>query len=174
MCTHTHTHIGLASWVCSLGSCTGPHSWKGSVLELILCCYLHESIYKFLTRGHTFLFCTWPHKLCSWSSIHIRIWTILEWSVQFSHSVVSDSLRLHGLQHARLPCPSPTPGVYSNSCPLSQQCHPTISSSVIPFSSWPQSLPASGSFPISQFFASGGQSIGVSALASVLPMNIQD
>ena len=80
----------------------------------------------------------------------------------------------HGLQHARLPCPSPTPGVCSNSCPSSQWCHPTISSSVIPFSSYLQSFPASGSFPLSQFFASGGQSIGVSASASVLPMNIQD
>ena len=80
----------------------------------------------------------------------------------------------HGLQHVRLPCPSPTPGVCSNSCPSSQWCHPTISSSVIPFSSYLQSFPASGSFPLSQFFASGGQSIGVSASASVLPMNIQD
>ena len=97
------------------------------------------------------------------------------WSVtQFSHSVVSDSLRPQGLQHTRPPCPLPTPGVYSNSCPLSRWCHPTISSSVIPFSSWLQSFPASGSFPISQFFASGGQSIGVSASASVLPMTIQD
>ena len=95
-------------------------------------------------------------------------------SVQFSHSVMSDSLWSHGLQHARLPCPSPTPGAYSNSCPSSQWCHPTISCSVIPFSSCPQSLPASGSFPMSQFFASGGQSIGVSASASVLPMNTQD
>jgi len=78
------------------------------------------------------------------------------------------------LQHARLPCPSPTPGVYSNSCPLSRWCHPTISSSVAPFSSHLQSFSASGSFPMSQFFASGGQSIGVSASTSVLPMNIQD
>ena len=95
-------------------------------------------------------------------------------SVQFSHSVVSSSLWLHGLQHARLPCPSPTPGVHSNSCALSRWCHPTISSSVVPFSSNLQSFPASGSFPMSQFFASGGQRIGVSASASVLPMNIQD
>ena len=91
---------------------------------------------------------------------------------QFNHSVVSDSLRPHGLQHARLPCPSPTPGVYSNTCPLSWWCHPTISSSVVPFSFCLQSGPASGSFQMSQFFASRGQSIGVSA--SVLPMNIQD
>ena len=87
---------------------------------------------------------------------------------------MSSSLRLHGLQHARLPCPSPAPGVYLNSCPLSQWCHPTISSSVIPFSLCLQSFSASGSFPMSQFFTSSGQSIGVSALASVLPMNIQD
>ena len=93
--------------------------------------------------------------------------------VQFSCSVVSDSLQPHGLQHARLPYPSPTPRVYSNSCPLSQWCHPTISSSVIPFSSFLQSFPASGSFPVSQF-ASGSRSIGVSASASVLPMSIQD
>ena len=95
-------------------------------------------------------------------------------SVQFSHSVVSNSLRPHEPQHARPPCLSPTSGVYSNTCPLSQSCHPTISSSVIPFSSCLQSFPASGSFQMSQFFASGGQSIGVSASASVLPMNIQN
>ena len=95
-------------------------------------------------------------------------------SVQFSHSVVSNSLWPHGQQHTKSPCPSPTPGVYSNSCPSSRWCHPTISSSVIPFSSHLQSFPASESFPMSQFFPSGGQSIGVSASASVLPMNIQD
>ena len=87
---------------------------------------------------------------------------------------MSNSLRPHGLQHARSPCPSPTPRVYPNSCPLSRWYHPTISSSVIPFSSSLQSFPASGSFPMGQFFASGGQSIGVSASASVLPVNIQD
>ena len=95
-------------------------------------------------------------------------------SVQSSHSVMSDSLWPHRLQHARLPCPSPAPRAYSNSCPLSRWCYPTISSSVIPFSSCLQSFPASGSFPMTQFFTSGGQSIGVSASASVLPMNIQD
>ena len=95
-------------------------------------------------------------------------------SVQFSRSVVSDSLRPHGLQHARLPCLSPTPGACSNSCPSSQCCHPTISSSVVRFSSCLPSFPASGSFSMSQLFASGGQRIGVSASASVLPMNIQD
>ena len=92
----------------------------------------------------------------------------------FTHSVVSDSLRLHGLQHARLPCPSLSPGVCSNSCPLSLWCQPTISSSVSPFSFCPQSFPALGSFLVSWLFASGGQSIGASASASVLPMNIQD
>ena len=95
-------------------------------------------------------------------------------SVQFSHSVVSDSLRLHGPQHARSPCPSPTPRVCSDSCPLNQWCHPTISSSVAPFSSCLQSFPASGSFQMSQLFTSDGQSIGVSASTSVLPMNTQD
>ena len=95
-------------------------------------------------------------------------------SVQFSHSVMSDALQPHEPQHARPPCPSPTPRVYPNSCPLSPWCHPTISSSVVPFSSCPQSFPASGSFPMSQLFASSGQSIGVSASTSVLPMNTQD
>ena len=95
-------------------------------------------------------------------------------SVQFSLSVVSDYLGPHGLQHARLPCPSSTPRVYPNSCPLSQWCHQTISSSVIPFSSCLQSFPASGSFQISQLFIPGDQSIGVSASTSVLPMNIQN
>ena len=95
-------------------------------------------------------------------------------SVHFSRSVVSDSLRPHESQHARLPCPSPTPRVYSNSCPSSHWCHPAISSSVVPFSSCPQSLPALGYFPMSQLFSWGSQSIGVSALASVLPMNTQD
>ena len=95
-------------------------------------------------------------------------------SVEFSCSPVSDSLWLHGLQHTRLPCPSPTPGVYSNSCPLSRWCHPTISSSVVPFSLCLQSFPGSGSFQMSQFFATGGQNIRVSPSASVLPMNIQD
>ena len=95
-------------------------------------------------------------------------------SVPFSHSGGSDSLWPHGLLHARLPCPSPTARVYPNPCPLSWWCHPTISSSVIPFSSCPQFFPASGSFQMTQLFASGGQSIRVSASASVLPMNTQD
>ena len=95
-------------------------------------------------------------------------------SVQFSHSVMSDSLWPHESHHARPPCPSPTPRVHSNPCPLSSWCHPTISSSVVPFSSCPQSFPASGPFQMSQLFTSGGQSIGVSASKSVLPMNTQD
>ena len=95
-------------------------------------------------------------------------------SVQFSRSVLSDSLWPHELQHARPPSSSPTPGVHSNSHPLSQWCHPTISSSIISFSSYPQSLPAWGSFPMSQLFSRGGQSFGVSASAWVLPMNTQD
>ena len=100
-------------------------------------------------------------------NIRASIWFL------FSRSVVSDSLQPHGLQHARPPYPSATPGVYSDSCPLSQWCHPAISSSVILFSSHLQSFPASGSFPVSQFFASGGQSIGTSASAPVLPVNTQ-
>ena len=95
-------------------------------------------------------------------------------SVHFSHIVMSNSLWPHGPQHTRSPCPSPTRRVYPNLCPLSQWCHPTISSSVVPFFSCLQSFPASGSFQMSQFFTSGGQSIGVSASTSVLPMNTQD
>ena len=100
--------------------------------------------------------------------------SLIHSSVQFSCSVMSDSLWSHELQHTRLPCPSSTPGVHPNSCPLSWWCHPAISSSVILFSSCPQSLPASESFPMSQLFTSSCQSIGVSASASVLPMNTQD
>ena len=105
---------------------------------------------------------------------HPAYLTYMQSSVQFCYSVLSDSLQPHGLRHTRPPCPSPTPGVYLNSCPLSQRCHPTISSSAVPFSSHLQSSPASESFPMSQFFTSSGQSIGVSASTSVLPMNTQD
>ena len=111
---------------------------------------------------------TWPLKLTEAMPSYIYS------SVQFSRSVVSDSLRPHEPQHARPPCLSLTPGIHPNPCPLSQWCHSTISSSVIPFSYCPKSFPASGSFQMSQFFASGGQSIGVSASTSVLSMNTQD
>jgi len=108
--------------------------------------------------------------------LHCR-WILYQLShkfIQFSCSFVFDSLWPRGLQHTRPPCPSPTPGVYPNPCPSSLWCHPAISSSVVPFSSCPQSFPASGSFQMGQLFASGGQSIGVSALASVLPVNTQN
>ena len=104
------------------------------------------------------------------SQTRLRDWTEL---LLFNHSIISNSLWSHGLQHTRLPCPSPSPRACSDSCPLSQWCHPTISSSIICFSSCPQSFPASGSFPVSWLFASGGQSIEASASVSVLPMNIQ-
>ena len=112
----------------------------------------------------------WP-----WVTIYLIHKSIIQFSsVQLSHSVVSDSLRPHEPQHARPHCPSPTPGACSNSCPSSWWCHPTISSSIILSSSCLQSFPASGTFPMSQFFAWGGPSIGVSASASVLPVKIQD
>ena len=125
--------------------------------------------YRLLYRIYKSTVCCF---LLSWFLITTRLqgriynrYTIYMWvdAVQFSHSVMPDSLGPHGLQHTKPPCPSPTPGVYSKSCPLSQWCHPTISSSVIPFFSHLQSFPASGSFQMSKFFASGGQSIGVSA-----------
>ena len=119
------------------------------------------------------MFVEWTFKLCFVIYSNSPSVYSLATSVQFSRSVVSDSLRPHESQHARPPCPSQTPGVHSNPCPLSQWCHPAISFSVIPFSC-PQSLPASGSFPMSQLFTSGGQGIGVSASTSVFPMNTQD
>ena len=114
------------------------------------------------------ILCKWNHTTCG------TLWLASLSSVQFSRLVVSDSLWPSRLQHASLACSSPTPGAYSNSCPMSQWCHPTISSRIIPFSSCLQSFLPSGSFLMSQFFASGGQIIVVSASASVLPMNIQD
>ena len=104
----------------------------------------------------------------------VKVPSLNHWWLLFNCSVMSDSLQPHGLQHSSLPCPSLFPRVYLSSCPLSWWCHPTISFSVIPFSSCLQSFPPSGSFPMSLLFASGGQSIGASASASVLPMNIQD
>ena len=106
------------------------------------------------------------------SIITLNVNGLKKW--KWSHSVVSDSLQPHEPQHARPAYPSPTPGIHPNPCPLSQWCHPTISSAVVPFPSCPKSFPASGSLPTSQLFASGGQSVGVSASASVLPMNTQD
>ena len=113
----------------------------------------------------------WNINVCC---LHSSIVPMLNSSVQFSPSVISNSLRPHGLQHARPPCPSPTPEAYSNSSPLSWWCHLTISSCVVPFSYCLQSFPASGSFPVTQFFESGGHSIGISVSTSVLPINIQD
>ena len=141
--------------------------------SLTLICQLNGKTLReriFITRVITPLF-----TIVSWRDVHRAIFIfICISSVQISCSVVSDSLQPHVLQHTRLPCPSPTPKIYSNSCSLSQWCHPTISSSVVPFSSCLQSFPASGSFQMSQLFASGGQSIGVSASTSVLSMNIPD
>ena len=133
------------------------HMFKKYMLKTYIHMYAH--VFKTITQ----MFVGFPKRM------FIRIC-----SVQFSHSVMSDSLRPHELQHARPPCPSPTPRVHPNSCPLSQWCHPAISSSVVPFSSCPQSLLASESFPMSQLFAWGGQSTGISALASVPPKNTQD
>ena len=127
--------------------------------------FQHQGLFKWVSSSHQVA------KVLEFQLQHIYIYIS---SVQFSHSVVSNSLRTHGLQHTRPPCPSPTPGPYSNSCPLSRWCHPTISSSVVPYSSCFQSFPASGSFPMKQIFSSGGQNIRASASASVLRMNIQD
>ena len=118
---------------------------------------------------NTYAYCIFIYIHMYFSFLHTHIYRYQIRSDQISCSVVSDSLRPHESQHARPPCPSPTPGVYSDSCPSSQWCHPAISSSVIPFSSCPHSLPASESFPMSQLFAWGGQSTGVSALASLYP-----
>ena len=129
--------------------------------------FLNKLIRALINKAHIRCFFGIPTRL-------IRLFIKFEWVLLlFSCSAMSDSLRPHGLQHTRLPCPSLSPRVCSNSCPSSRWCHQTISSSVFPFSTCLQSLPASGSFPMSQFFISGGQSIGVLAPASVLPMNIQ-
>ena len=143
-----------------------PH--PGAVVLMGLCLF---SIYFPLSHIRFFHFSS-----IQWvSSFSCLVDCAIAMSCPFSSfAVMSDSLRLHGLQHARFPCPSPTPGACSNSCPSSQWCHPTISSSAVPFSSHLQSFPASGSFQMSQFFTSGDQSTGVSASASVLPMNTQD
>ena len=129
----------------------------------------HYKVFKNLTLCHRAKSCKQFWNVSTFLCFQVAIS-----SVQFSHSVVSDSLQPHESQHARPPCPSPTPRVHSDSRPLSRWCHPVISSSVVPFSSCPQSLPASESFPMSQLFTWGGQSTGVSASALVLPMNTQD
>ena len=126
------------------------------------------------TQGLKRVLNSYKYSLNKFTKFFIIICLVVYISVQFSRSVMSNSLQPHESQHARPPWPSPTPGVHSNSHPSSRWCHPAISSSVVPFSSCSQSLPASRSFPMSQLFAWGGQSIGVLALASVLPMNTQD
>ena len=180
-------------WVASLLICLVPELWRRdnglrrlSTYLLLLAGWTQSSCLLCLQAAYLAACCiskskchSRQHENCMtslWSrlGIHIAIfYELRQWSVQFSRSVVSDSLRPHELQHARPPCPSATAGVHPNPCPLSQWCHPTISSSVIPFSC-PHSLPASGSFKMSQLFASGGQSFGVSASTSILPMNTQD
>ena len=190
------THSSVLAWripgmgepgrLLSMGSHRVGHDWSDLAAAAADCSHSGSSIYGIsqarilewvaisYSKGSS-----WPSNwtcLCCVSCIgrqilhHCTTWG----SVQFSGSVVSDSLQPRGLQQARLPCPLPTSRACSNSCPLSQWCHPTISSSVISFSSYLQSFPASGSFQMSQFFASGGQSNGASASASILPMNIQD
>ena len=133
-------------------------------------------LYSFINDKSDF-FIKWAkywRSIFSMSSAIPSIMAIDMASVQFSHSIVSDFLQPHGLRHARIPCPSPTPGAYSNSCPSSRWCCPNIASSVIPFSFCPKYFPVSGSFTVTHLFASGGQNTGVSALASALPINIQD
>ena len=140
------------------------------IVMVCVCVYMYTHIYVCMYT-YTYVY-TYIHIHIY---IHIYMYTYtMEYSVQFSFSVMSGPLQPHGLQHPRPPCPSPTPWVYPNSCPLSRWCHPTILSSVVPFFSHLQSFPESGSFQMSQLFAWGGQSIGVSASASVLSVNTQD
>ena len=162
MCRVNLQEVGQYTWFLKILSQQNPFPHGINILQNLLweMLPLWDSYSKMGNEKETYNFVTEVLEILS--------------SVQISHSVMSDSLRPHEPQHTRLPWPSQTPRVYPNSCPLSRWCHPTISSSVIPFSSCTQSLPASGSFPKSQLFTSGGQSIGVSASASVLAMNIQD
>ena len=146
------------------------HSSRASILQHSAF-FIVQLLHPYMTIGKTIALTRWAF-VGKVMSLLFNMLSCLR-SVQFSHSVVSNSLQSHGLKHARPPCPSPTPRVHPNSCPLSRWCHPTISSSVTPFSSCPQSFPASGSFQMSQLFASGGQSIGVAASTSVLPTNTQ-
>ena len=161
------------------GSRRSPGVGNGTPLKY--CCLVNSmgiGAWQFIVYGATknqTQLCTYTHTqthTCTHTGYSYVLWQVP--SVQSSHSVLSDSLWPHESQHARPPCPSPTPWVYSNSCPSSWWCHPAISSTAVPFSSCPQSLSTSGTFPMSQLFTWGGQSIGVSASASVLPMNTQD
>ena len=155
-------------WFLSFEFCSFPH-----FVRILLALYLSISLFRVLlsvilcVSFQTALFHCW-YRQSIWL-LYVKLYP----PVQFSHSVMSNYLRPHGLWHTRLPCPSPSLGAHSNSYPSSQGCHPIISSSVTPFSSWLQSSPASGSFQMSQFLASGGLNIGVSASALVLPMNMQ-
>ena len=157
-----------------------PYSWLVWLLELNLLVKTVHTLFwdqkqpalEYMTYN---LWCIHNIHGRKQSKFTLEILLFFVWlSVQFSCSVVSDSLQPHGLQHTRPPCPSPAPGVYSNSCPSSQWCHPTISSSVVPFPRCLQSFPASGSFQMNQLFASDGQRIGASASTSILPMNTRD
>ena len=175
----THTHI-LSFWFWN----NYTHKKLQNSTEKFLCILysISPNVTSYVTLGQYYSLKIAIDTICTYSSMLFYpvcicvVMTMIKiqcCSVQFSHSVVSDSLRPHEWQHARPPCPSPTAGVHSDSCPLSPWCHPAISSSVVPFSSCPQSLPASGSFPMSQLFAWGGQSTAVSALASFLPKKSQ-
>ena len=148
--------------------------WSIVVLQCFVGFYCTAKWISYIYSYIPLLGVSFPFRSSQSTELSSLSYTVSSNSVQFCRSVVSKSLWLHELQHARPPCPSPTPRVYPNSCPLSQWCRPTVSSFVIPFSSHLQSFPASGSFQMSQLFASGGQSIGVSASTSVLPMNTQD
>ena len=160
-------------------NCVCESVWRRCSINAIRRWVIPDRFTQAIEPCPLFFWNLWHQKCVQYtlSNVHCNnkkwVQTVLS-SVQFSRSVMSDSLGTHESQHARPPCPSPTPRVHSNSCTLSWWCHPAISSSVVPFSSCPQSLPASGSFLMSQLFIWSGQSIGVSALASVLPMNTQD
>ena len=180
---HCHLQIGTHQGHCQrLNNKSICHLPLGNWNPCCYSCWLSTTWSKFRVEWGTHSVLQgiwWDRPLNNWMFLEQMLRSqslnlLISSSVQFSRSVVSNSLRPHGLQHARPPCPSPTPRVCSNSCPLSQWWHTTISSSVVLFSSCPLSFPASGSFQMSQFLASGGQSIWVSASTSVLPMNIQD
>ena len=161
----------VSAFLCLLSTLSSPvGSLYVTILGVLLLC-IWLTGYVLVQHG----FITWfafPYEADK--STTLNFYTVTLCSVQFNHSVVSNSLWPHEPQHTRPPCPSPTPGVHPNSCPLSRWCHPAISSSVVPFSSCPQFFPTSGSFQMSKLFASGGQNTGVSALASILPVNSQD